>query len=251
MDEIVAALAAEQDELRSLVATMDAEGPSLPSACAGWTVSDVFLHLAQTNELAVGSVGGTMFEVAAGLAGAMDPSDSVDQWADQVVAGQRGDDPWAPVQRWGLSATKQVQAFDGCDLHARVTWVAGDMAARTLATTRLTETWIHHTDIAHAFGRTPEPTDRLRHIARLSWRTLPYAFIRAGRELTGPVAFDLVAPDGSAWAFGLDDDPMTVVTGPATDLCRVAGQRADAADTALAAEGPDADLVLSLVRTFA
>ena len=44
---------------------------------------------------------------------------------------------------------------------------------------------------------------------------------------------------------------MTGVRGPALDLCRVAGQRADAADTALAATGPDAEAVLDLVRTFA
>jgi hypothetical protein len=41
------------------------------------------------------------------------------------------------------------------------------------------------------------------------------------------------------------------VRGPATDLCAVAGQRMAAADTALRAEGPDAESVLRLVRTFA
>ena len=44
---------------------------------------------------------------------------------------------------------------------------------------------------------------------------------------------------------------MTTVTGDALDLCLVAGQRADAADTGLVAEGPDASDVLALVRTFA
>ncbi|MEY2471519.1 MAG: hypothetical protein QOK28_848, partial [Actinomycetota bacterium] len=95
----------------------------------------------------------------------------------------------------------------------------------------------------------PSP-DRLKHIARLAWRTLPYAFMRAGRELHGRVAFDLVAPDGGSWVF--DDGPAdTVVRGMARDLCEVAGQRAVAQDTSLTAEGPDADGVLELVRTFA
>ena len=44
---------------------------------------------------------------------------------------------------------------------------------------------------------------------------------------------------------------MTTVRGDALDLCLVAGQRADAADTGLVAEGPDAEGVLALVRTFA
>jgi hypothetical protein len=87
-------------------------------------------------------------------------------------------------------------------------------------------------------------------VARLAWRTLPYAFARAGRQLHGPVGFDLVAPDGSAWTFGMDD-ALTVVTGSAHELCTVAGQRARAEETGLVATGPDATDVLELVRTFA
>lgn len=63
----------------------------------------------------------------------------------------------------------------------RVPWVVGEMAARTLCTTRLSETWIHTTDVA-----------------------------------------------------------PTVVTGPAAELCLVAGQRAEAADTSLVGTGADA-----------
>ena len=51
-----------------------------------------------------------------------------------------------------------------------------------LATTRLTETWIHAGDVLHAFGQVPAATERLWHIARLAWRTLPYAFARDGLE---------------------------------------------------------------------
>ena len=35
---------------------------------------------------------------------------------------------------------------------------AGELAARTLATTRLTETWIHTVDVVVAFGPPPAPT---------------------------------------------------------------------------------------------
>jgi hypothetical protein len=66
------------------------------------------------------------------------------------------------------------------------------------------------------------------------------------------VAFHLTGPGGDEWRFEPDDGPAaTLVTGPAADLCQVAGQRADAAATALTATGPDADAVLALVRTFA
>ena len=92
--------------------------------------------------------------------------------------------------------------------------------------------------------------DRIAHIVRLAWRTVPYAFARAGRDAPGPVGFDLVLPSGARLSLGLDE-AVTTVRGSALDLCRVAGQRAAAADTSLTAEGPAADDVLRLVRTFA
>jgi uncharacterized protein (TIGR03084 family) len=132
-----------------------------------------------------------------------------------------------------------------------VPWVAGDLAVRTLATTRLAETWIHTGDVAHALGVDLAPTDRLRLIARLAWRTIPYAFGRDGRELHGPVAFHLRGPSGDAWDFDPDEPAVTTITGDAHELCLVAARRVDPSDTSLAGEGPDADAVLQLVRTYA
>ena len=48
----------------------------------------------------------------------------------------------------------------------------------------------------HGLGVALEPADRLWHIARLAWRTIPYAFDRAGEPRPGPVAFELTAPSG-------------------------------------------------------
>ena len=104
--------------------------------------------------------------------------------------------------RWLASADAQAAAFAACDGTARVRWVAGDLAARTLATTRLTETWIHTVDVAVAFGPAPAATDRLWHTARLAWRTVPYALGQQGIDAAGPVAFVLEAPDGATWTFG-------------------------------------------------
>jgi uncharacterized protein (TIGR03084 family) len=127
----------------------------------------------------------------------------------------------------------------------------GDMAARTLATTRLAECWIHTGDVLDAFDRSIEPATRLHHVARLAWRTIPYAMASAGQRLSGPVRFDLTGPAGERWDFAPEEPATTTITGPALDLCLVAGQRASAADTELSGDGPDAEAVLSLVRTFA
>jgi hypothetical protein len=88
-------------------------------------------------------------------------------------------------------------------------------------------------------------------VARLAWRTLPYAFARDGRQLSGPVSFDLAAPGGGRWRFVPDDEPATVVEGDGAELCLVAARRVAAADTSLRATGPDGVAVLELVRTYA
>ena len=252
MDDVIRALADQQAELRRLVSGRDDAGLLAPTRCEGWTAVDVLLHLAQTNEAAVASVEGRLGEFRLG---GTDPSTAgdVDELADQAVAAERDRPPTEIRDRWMASADAQVAAFEGCDPHDRVVWVAGEMAARTLATTRLSESWIHTVDVASAYGPLPEPTDRLWHVARLAWRTVPHAFARAGLDLHAPVAFELTAPDGGTWSFRPDEpsESLTVVRGSAAELCEVAGQRAEASDTALTAEGPDAAAVLSLVRTFA
>ena len=251
-DRVLGALRTQHADLATLLHDCDDGDWKRRSACAGWDVSDVVLHLAQTDELAVASVEGRFPEVALAFAADARPSgDTVDDAAELTVAQQRGASGEAVRARWTDASSRLRAALASADPHARVQWVAGELSTRTLATTRLAECWIHTGDVGFAFGVAPAADDRLQHIARLAWRTVPYAFSRAGRELHGNVGFDLVAPSGDAWAFGLDKRPETVVRGDALELCLVAGQRRDARDTGLTADGPDAAAVLELVRTFA
>ena len=120
------------------------------------------------------------------------------------------------LTRWRTGAAALRQQLAAADPHQRVDWVAGQLSIRTLATTRLSECWIHTGDVAGALGVSEEPSDRLEHIARLAWRTLPYAFARDGRGLAGPVAFDLRAPSGTRWHFVPEEEPATVIEGSGT-----------------------------------
>ncbi len=257
MDAAVSALADEQAALSARLDGLDEAGWAAPSRCPGWSVSDVVLHLAQTNEMALASLDGTMAEFLGRMAAASVPQTvDVDAGAAAMVEVERGAPPAEVQARWDEGAAELRARFAAADLGARVDWVVGQLSARTLATTRLAETWIHAGDVAAASGPLPDPTDRLWHIARLAWRTVPYAFARADHPAPGPVVFDLVGPSRDAWRFAPDgvdaaSEPVTTVAGDALDLCLVAGQRADAADTGLVAEGPDAADVLALVRTFA
>ncbi|TMK87447.1 MAG: maleylpyruvate isomerase family mycothiol-dependent enzyme, partial [Actinobacteria bacterium] len=168
-----------------------------------------------------------------------------------MVANER-DRPLADLKaRWQRTVDEFLARLDGADFHRRVTWVAGELSVRTLVTTRLAETWIHTGDVADGLGIELQPTDRLEHVARLAWRTLPYAFSRAGRELSGPVAFDLRGPTGTEWRFMPDQPPRTTIGGDGAELCLVAARRVDPGQTSLTGDGPDAAAVLELVRTYA
>ena len=251
MREIVAALATQHEELAGLLDGLGDDGWARPSPCEGWSVADVVLHLAQTDELAIASAEGRFPAAVESRAAAIGTAGSVDDWADRAVAVDRGVPGPAIGDRWAASAAQLRDVLAACDPHARVQWVAGDLSARTLATTRVAECWIHTGDVAEALGVSLPPTDRLRHIARLAWRTLPYAFAQAGRPPPGPTAFHLRGPGGATWRFVPEDEPVNVVTGDALELCLVAGRRVEATATSLAAEGPDAAAVLELVRTYA
>jgi uncharacterized protein (TIGR03084 family) len=252
MAEVVAALRAQRDELAGYVADATAEELLRPSRCPGWTVADVLLHLAQTDEAAAASVTGGLSDGngAGFLPEAWSDYSTVDELAGQMVEDQR-EGPEAIRDRWLAGAAAQLATFEAADPSARVPWVVGLMAARTLATTRLTECWIHTVDVAVAFGPPPAPTDRLQHTCRLVHLTVPYALEKGGHEAAGPVAFVLEGPNGDTWTYGDADASPTVLRGAATDLCEVAGQRAAAIDTGLTAEGPDAEATLRLMRTFA
>src|SRR6516162_11212434 len=162
MIDIFEALREQHEELLSMVTGLAEDELALPSACRGWSVSDVLLHLAQTNEAAAASATGQL----AGVAGEWAKSDSrvVTNVEDNVagaVERERGASGTEILARWVKSADDMEEALEACDPAARVQWVAGDMAPRTLATTRLAETWIHTGDICVGLGIGQPQTDRI------------------------------------------------------------------------------------------
>lgn len=254
MDEILSDLESQHAELAELLDPLDEAGWRLPSPCAGWDVADVVLHLHQTDELAIASLRGDLTNaVAAFVRGSATATaeDTVDTAAAFSVEQARGGSGAEVVSQWRESAAQLRAEFGSADPSARLQWVVGQLSARTLAGTRLSECWIHTGDVATALDRELAPTDRLRHIARLAWRTVPYAFARAERPLNGSVGFDLVGPSGDAWRFGMGEEPSTVVRGDAHELCLLAGRRREPAQTDLVATGPDAAAVMELLRTYA
>jgi uncharacterized protein (TIGR03084 family) len=240
---VIDALAAQHSELEGMVGDLPDSGWQRDTRCPGWTVADVVLHLAQTEEMVQASVGGVAGALGWDAAG----GETVDERAEQAVRAERTA-PKEVFERWRSARVAAVAALRGADPGQPLRWVAGVMKPASLATTRLAEHWTHGLDITGPLGIEFPDTGRLRHVAWLAHRTLPYAFQLAGLP---PVAVrcELTAPEGP-WEFG-PADAESMITGPGGDFCRVAAQRMDAADSALKATGPHGATALRLLRTYA
>jgi uncharacterized protein (TIGR03084 family) len=235
--------AAETARLEGILGLLTEEQWLAESGAGGWSVADVVLHLAQSDEGVVASAGGT--SPREGIAA----SGTVDDWAARMVDAERGT-PAQVFGRWRQARDAAVEALRAADPQAPLHWVTGPVKPATLATTRLAEHWAHGLDITGPLGIDFPDTSRLRHVAWLAHRTLPYAFSRAG-EAPAAVRCSLTAPDGlTTWTFG-PDDAESEISGPAGAFCRVAAQRLDPAASGLKAAGPHGATALRVVRTYA
>jgi len=235
--------AAETARLEVILGLLAEEQWLTESGASGWSVADVVLHLAQSEEGVVASAGGSSPREATAAAG------TVDDWAAQMVDAERA----AAAQvftRWRRARDSAVAALRAADPQVPLQWVTGPVKPATLATTRLAEHWAHGLDITRPLGIDFPDTSRLWHIAWLAHRTLPYAFSLAGEE-PAVVRCTLTAPDGlTAWTFGRDD-AESEISGPAGAFCRVAAQRLDPAASGLQATGAHGAAALGVLRTYA
>jgi uncharacterized protein (TIGR03084 family) len=238
-------LGAEQERLEKILLGLDEAQWMSASGAEGWTIADVVLHLAQSEEAVQatathGSLRGGFGAVA---------GDTMDQRAAEAVRMERG----APAEvfaRWRRARQAALAALRAADPDQPVEWMVGTLKPATLATTRLAEHWAHGLDITGPLGVEFPDTERLRHVAWLAHRTLPYALGVAGQP-PAAVRVEVTAPDGSGtWTFG-PPDAESSITGAAGEFCRVAVRRLDPARTGLRASGPHGAAALRLVRTYA
>ncbi|MBV8950257.1 MAG: maleylpyruvate isomerase family mycothiol-dependent enzyme [Actinobacteria bacterium] len=239
-------LQAEQEQLASDVDGIGRDDWLRPTPARGWDVRDSIAHLADTDEVACDTctdgpralnvvrhryASSEDFTLAGVLRGRRRPGRDVLEW-------------------WRESSAREREVLDTIEPATRIPWGLG-MSASAFATARLMETWAHGLDVRTALGRPARDTNRLRHVAWISLRALPYAFTVAGRPVPeAPIRAEVTLPDGSAWTFGPPDAPARI-TGPAAQLCRLFVQRIRRADsTELRAEGDAADAALDVARAF-
>jgi uncharacterized protein (TIGR03084 family) len=243
--EIFDDLAAEYDRLDAIFAGLSDADWATPSLAAGWTVVDVLLHLAQTEETVIATLTGTPAQ-----SGTLTGRDglSVDEAMDLWVAAERSG-PEVVYPRWQAATRHSIEVLRAADPDRASAWASAPLRPATLATTRLAEHWAHALDMTEPLSIPYPDTARLRHIARLAHRTLPYAFSLIG-EQPQPVRAELTDPDGETWRFG-PDDADSVITGPIGAFCRVGAQRLAPADSGLTTSGPHAMAALRVLRNYA
>jgi uncharacterized protein (TIGR03084 family) len=243
--EVAADLVAEQAALDAVVADLSDEQWRLPTPSPGWTVADQIGHL-------------TYFDGTAALA-VTDPEAFTASIAEIVAAPDGGAEltlhrhlaPAELLAAWRDGRERLAAVAATLEDGDRIPWYGPSMGAKSFLTARLMECWAHGQDVVDAVGAHREPTDRLRHIARLGVLTRGWSYLNRGQEPPeAPVRVELTSPSGEAWAYG-PEDAAERITGPAEDFCLVVTQRRHVDDTSLTVTGDAARDWMEKAQAFA
>jgi uncharacterized protein (TIGR03084 family) len=233
LDEVLGALSPAQWRLRT--------------PAPGWTVADQVSHLAYFDEATLLSIRDPdLFRLdAEALAG------RGSDFPDQIAAEYRHLGG-AELLRWFRAARLALlDGYASADPDARLPWYGLDMGLASSVTARLMETWAHGQDIADTLGIERPATGRLRHVAHLGVRSLPYSYLVNGLpQPDAPIRVELAAPDGGQWTWG-PADAADRVTGTALDFCLVVTQRRHRTDTGLVISGQTAGQWIAIAQAFA
>lgn len=249
MGSALGELEAEQRELDEILNGLSAEQWSTPTPSQGWDIRDQVSHLADTNEIAVD----TMTDGPRSLNVEVGRFDTPEAFTQSGCERGRAMEPKAVLEWWRESGGLMNETFGQLDPKQRVPWGLG-MTARTLVTARQMEHWAHGLDIRDALGIEVKANQRLRSVAWLITRALPYAFtvsqtpLPADRSLR--IELDAMI-DGQEqhWSFG-PQDATDLIRGDALEFCRLGVQRCSRSETRLEFEGSFADMALDRLRAY-
>jgi uncharacterized protein (TIGR03084 family) len=244
---LLADLTEETRVLADILDGVDEHGWRTPTPAEGWTVADQVGHLAYFDETTLLSLA----DPDRFLAEAAVLIERGENFPDQVAADHRNL-TGAELHSWFRAARKSLlDGYASAGQDVRLPWYGTEMGVASSITARLMETWAHGQDIADALGVTREPTARLRHVAHLGIRALPFSYVSRGRPVpTDPIRVELTAPDGATWAWG-PAGAADRITGSALGFCLVVTQRRHRDDTDVHATGPTAQEWIAIAQAFA
>lgn len=237
-------LRAEQADLRSIVGSADL---ATPTPAEGWDVRDSISHLAGTDVEATLS----MTDPDAFVAKLPQVGADIDGFLARQLTERRDLPREEFLAQWQRSFDGLLAAFATVDPAAKLPWYGPPMSPASFATARIMEYWAHGQDVADGIGVTRRPTDRLRHICHLGYRTRAFSYVNRG--LPAPavdVLLELTAPGGTTWRYG-EASATERVTGSALDFCLLVTQRRHRDDLDVVAHGAAADEWLSIAQAYA
>lgn len=247
LEGVLADLAAEGDQLDSLVADLSPDAWRQATPAQGWDIATTIAHLAWTDETTVkAAVDETAWDGVV-LEALGDPEGFVDAMAFKVAAL----DSVLLLERWRAARPILAEVLRGVPEGEKLPWFGPPMSPTSMATARFMETWAHGLDVADALGVVLAPTDRVKHVCHLGVRTRNYSF--ASRELPVPQGefhVVLTSPSGEKWAWGPEDADQSV-TGSAQDFAMLVTHRVHRSDTDLVAKGEEASRWLEIAQAFA
>jgi len=234
MDSICDDLRDETTALADVVEDLTEEQWRLPTVAEGWDAVETILHLGASDWIAHL----TLTDRDRFLAVREDLSTgdaSLNGFGGPDSRSMTGAELWAWFRD---QRAEMIDAFRICGARERMAWLGPDIGARSLATSRLLESWSHSHDLADTFGISYPQTDRLRHIAHIGFVTRAFSYETRGlAPPTEPIRVELTGPSGDVWIWGPEDAKQTVLA-DAYEFCKVITHRVSFANSTVRAEGP-------------
>ncbi len=255
---------AEREALGRTIQYTAPEAWGKPSRLDGWTLKDVVAHLAASERVASAALGSEPApEVEEFL---RDGGDLTIDAFNEYAVRRRAEVPVREVVvEWGRHADTALVRAGSIPADdwggARVSWLAGEVPARSLLQSRVMEWWVHGEDIRAGADLPPRDEHWPVYCTNdLAVRTLPWALGLAGLRFEGrAMRFVLEGSGGGEWRQGLaprqsldPDRPVNaLVEGRGIAFAQVASRRVPAEeyidDGTLVVSG-DADLALTVLR---
>ena len=246
MKDLIKDLAEEYASLDAFVAPLGEEAWDRETPFGSWTVRDQICHLTVIDSAARLSV----TDEGGFIRHRTELFKSKDFFEDPLETG-RALSPGDLLAWWRRERQLLLDALAPLDPKVRISWYGPQMSVRSLATSRLMETWAHGQDIIDALALTRPATDRLRHIVHLGVSTYGWSFKNRRMEPpASPIRVELAGPSGPLWSWG-PPGAAEIIRGGAEDFCLVVTQRRHVDDTNLAVTGATARQWMLIAQAFA
>jgi uncharacterized protein (TIGR03083 family) len=195
--DVVARLRAESSATLARLTDADLATPALP----GWSVGDVYRHLASLDRSTV--TGQLLVNFLPGR-----QAEGLEPINDTLVEGLRGlstEELQRELEVWGRRFVRLVRGLPGPLARVRVPSAFGTVPVIWLGTLRAYDEWVHQADVAAALGR-PEPAMDAPTRDLLAWfqrRALPAEALRRVEHDRGVVELDVRDAIGPSWRIDL------------------------------------------------